>query len=225
MEYPILGEEWGSNRPPKELGAQLPTTEVNQCEGKPRQLAGQNFWCKKSDKGVVFAEGGQNTIDHPDGPSTTTSAFLDGTKSGNVLDNSQENVRKVEEEGETTAPPVDVKCSFTGNDVCVVHGIKASITMVSSKKWEFIVSKQSFGWKYRKVKKLSCRHRGGDLSGHFSTSRTPTLIKHYNSEINFPGEGDSSINEKAGLANFGVRNGDRISDQDVLEENGLAKSE
>ena len=43
--------------------------------------------------------------------------------------------------------------------------------------------------------------------------------------MNFPREGTSSINVKAGLANFGVRNGDRISDQDVLEENGLAKSE
>ena len=62
-------------------------------------------------------------------------------------------------EGTSTTPPVEEKCTIGEDDFCRIHNIKASITYVSSKKWAHIKSTNSYGWRYRKVKKSICRYR------------------------------------------------------------------
>ena len=108
------------------------------------------------------------------------------------------------------------------------HGIKATVTMVSSKKWGFIKAKQSHGWKYGKTKKLSCRMRKlGRSELEISTSNTT-----FGNLTKFHGPGDFSEekvgddrNTLRGLVNFYDRKLDeRISEGKVWAE-GLANGD
>ena len=108
------------------------------------------------------------------------------------------------------------------------HGIKATVTMVSNKKWGFIKSKQSHGWKHGKTKKLSCRMRKFGRSEP-ENSTTNTTFDDY-SIFHGPGDfGEGKVgdgrNALRGLVNFYDRKLDeRISEEKVWAE-GLANGD
>ena len=104
--------------------------------------------------------------------------------------------------------------------------------MVSSKKWGFIKSKQSHGWKYGKAKKLSCRMKNlGRSDTTISTSNTTFCnLQHTDGPGDFSvGKLGADRNGLRGLVNlYECRPDERISDRQMISEGlsgGLANGD
>ena len=92
---------------------------------------------------------------------------------------------------------------FDENNVCNRHNTRATVIMVSSKKWGYLRAKKCHGWRYTKVKKLICKPaKNVDLIDPGNWTQKPTLDNFssepkYNSLVNFPGEGDTVAGKTA----------------------------
>ena len=117
-------------------------------------------------------------------------------------------------EGTSTTPPVEEKCTIGEDDFCRIHNIKASITYVSSKKWAHIKSTNSYGWRYRKVKKSICRYRLLVNKGDPIDQKTPTFTSFHG-----VGAGIKVVRQ------FCTTDGDGISASNGTKNNGLANGD
>ena len=160
----------------------------------------------------MFGEGSPDMTDHPD-DQASQGERQQGEDIKASSDNSSHHHNLGQMMRKNTTPPIEEKCEIGKDNMCRTHGIKAAIIYVSSKKWS-PKSKNSYGWKYQKVRKTICKLRSVENKGSSVDQKTPTFTSI------------QGVGARTGVVKtFGTPEDDGISGMTGTMHEGLAKGD